>query len=368
MARGRCTVTPVNRIRVRLNGEQGYQVHVGTGLVAALPSLLARECPAHRYAVIADERVAELHGTAVMQSLAGAGLDARMFTFPAGEWNKTRETWASLTDRMLAQRFGRDAAVIGFGGGVAGDLAGFVAATFMRGVPLVQLPTTLLAMVDASVGGKTGLDVPAGKNLVGAFHAPAAVIADLGFLTTLPRPQLNAGMAEVIKHGIVADAEYFSRVDAMSAGLEDVVRRSIEIKAAIVGEDEREQGRRAVLNYGHTIGHAVEAHSGYALLHGEAVAIGMVAEARLSELMQLAQPGFCSRVRAALEKHALPVTIPDSLSREAIIEALRSDKKARADAVRFALPRDIGQMARGDDGAWTLPVEEPLIRQLLDSR
>lgn len=364
----------MNRIRVSLEGQRSYEVVAGSGVLSALPDLLREHCPAHRYAVIADHHVAELHGRTLMAGLQSAGVDAALFHFPSGEWNKTRETWAALTDRLLAARFGRDCAILGFGGGVAGDLAGFVAATFLRGVPLVQLPTTLLAMVDASVGGKTGLDVPAGKNLVGAFHAPCAVVADLALLATLPRAQLQAGMAEIIKHGVVADAAYFERVaraplaGSDAVGLEPLVVRSIEIKAGIVSDDERETGRRAILNFGHTVAHAIESLSGYELLHGEAVAIGMVAEARLANLAGVASAALEQRLRGAIEMHALPTGIPQSLSSEALIEAMRADKKVRAGAIRFALPRDLGHMARGDDGGWTLPVEEPVIRQLLDSR
>lgn len=352
----------------------GYDVLVGRGLMAGFPALLAEKAPAHRYAVIADHHVAELHGERLLVPLRTAGLDVTLFPFPSGEWNKTREQWASLTDRLLAARIGRDGAIIGFGGGVAGDLAGFVAATFQRGLPLVQVPTSLLAMVDASVGGKTGLDVPAGKNLVGAFHAPHAVVADIDLLATLPKSQLAAGMAEVLKHGVVADAAYFAEArscagDALrDAGrLEALVRRSIEIKAAIVSEDEREAGRRAVLNFGHTVAHAVEMLSGYSLLHGEAVAIGMLAEARIAEAAGIAND-VSSSLAEALERLALPLEIPADLSTDALLDAMRADKKVREGQVRMALPVSIGTMARDTIGAWTMPLEESLIRQVLDTR
>lgn len=368
----RCSFTPVNRIGVSLGGEgrRSYPVFVGAGILPTLPTLLSEHCPAYRYAVIADAHVAELHGAALMGSLDAGGLDALLLPFPPGEWNKNREQWAGLTDRMLAAGIGRDGAVIAFGGGVAGDLAGFVAATYMRGIPLAMVPTTLLSMVDSSVGGKTGLDAPAGKNLVGAFHAPHLVVADIGLLATLPKSQLTAGMAEVIKHGVVADAGYFASLENGGplaanddARLLPLVTRSIEIKAAIVGEDEREHGRRAVLNFGHTIGHAIESLSGYELLHGEAVAIGMAAEARLAGAL-----GFePRRVIELLMKMNLPVECPSSLDANRVIEAMRADKKVRGTTIRFALPRDIGVMRRADDGAWTVPVQEPLIRQVLDS-
>jgi 3-dehydroquinate synthase len=346
---------------------------VGRGLLAGLPRLLGERCPAHAYAVITDSRVAELYGARVLAALRDAGLRARLFVFPAGEWNKTRQTWAELTDALLASRLGRDGAVVALGGGVAGDLAGFVAATFLRGIPYVQAPTTLLAMIDASIGGKTGVDVPAGKNLVGAFHQPRGVVADIDPLATLPRPHVAAGMAEAIKHAVVADAAYLEALLADAAAirardldaLERVVARSVAIKDAVVADDPLEGGRRQVLNFGHTIGHAVEARSGYSLLHGEAVAIGMAAEALLAESAGIAEPGLARRVRRALEAFDLPVTVPEELSADDLLETMCGDKKARAATVRFALPASLGAMHRAADGAWTVDVGEDKILQAL---
>src|SRR5207249_9471688 len=226
------------------------------------------------------------------------------------------------SDRMLARHFGRDAAVIALGGGVAGDVAGFVAATYLRGIPYVQIPTTLLAMIDSSIGGKAGVDVPAGKNLLGAFHQPRLVVADLDVLGSLAAPQLAAGMAEAVKHGVIADRQYFDALEqehgavaAREAGaLERVVRRSVEIKAAVVAEDERESGRRAILNFGHTIGHAIEATSKFEVLHGEAVAIGMGYEARLGEALGITAKGTAERIVKLLEQLRLPVERPDGAS------------------------------------------------------
>ena len=347
---------------------------MGRGVTGRLPALLRERCPAHRYAVIADHKVAGLHGGSLLQVLAGAGLEAQLFEFPAGEWNKTRDQWSALTDRMLAAGLGRDSAVIAFGGGVAGDLAGFVAATFLRGVPCVQVPTTLLAMIDSSVGGKTGVDVPAGKNLVGAFHQPRLVLADVETLATLPRAHVASGMAEAIKHGVIRDAGYFeSLADAAAClgkdldRLEDVVLRSIAIKAAVVTEDEREAGLRAILNFGHTVGHAVESLSGFDLLHGEAVAIGMHVEARIAESSGIAAAGLADVIARQLERYALPLTVPQSLPTERLLEAMQLDKKTRAARVRFALPREMGHMAQSGDGAWTVEVDSGVIRQALDT-
>ncbi len=261
-----------------------YDVTVAAGILERLGDVVREAAPAHRYAVVTDSNVGVAYGPRVLEALGAE--HAAVFTVPAGESHKTRESWARVTDALFAARFGRDTTIVALGGGVIGDLAGFVAATFMRGIPFVQVPTTLLAMIDASVGGKTGVDTPAGKNLVGAFHQPAAVVADLRALATLPSAQLAAGMAEAIKHGVIADAGYLDSVAAVAERIDeidvggaqmlDLVARSIEIKADVVRRDERESGLRKILNFGHTIGHAIEHMSGYSILHGEAVAVGMV--------------------------------------------------------------------------------------------
>lgn len=365
--------TSPGSIRVTVAGAGAdYQVFVGQGLLARLPALLREHCPAHRYVVIADHKVAELHGAALMSALAG--VEPQLLTFPSGEWNKTREQWADLSDRMLKAGIGRDGAVLAFGGGVAGDLAGFVAATWLRGIPVVQLPTSLLAMIDSSIGGKTGLDVPGAKNMIGAFHQPRLVVADIGYLATLPRAHIAAGLAEAIKHGVIRDAGYFQLLGdatpclARDLGhLEAVVRRSIEIKAAVVAADERETGVRAILNFGHTVGHAVEALSGFDLLHGEAVAIGMAVEAGIAEAGGLGAAGLRATIVATLERYSLPSVVPAGLTSDAILELMHTDKKARGGRMRLALPRDIGTMAQSGDGAWTVEADAAVIRQALDS-
>jgi 3-dehydroquinate synthase len=352
-------------------GPASYQILIGRGLVRELEDLLHRHSPAPAYAVISDANVGRLYGEALLRQLSGGGGRAELFTFPAGERNKTRETWASLSDRMLAAHFGRDSAVIALGGGVVGDVAGFVAATYLRGVPWVQVPTSLLAMIDSSIGGKTGVDVPVGKNLLGAFHQPRLVLIDLDFLQTLPQGQLAAGLAEAVKHGVIADAEYFAFLEREhgailakdAATLERVVRRSVEIKAEVVAQDEREVGRRAILNFGHTVGHAIEATSKYEVLHGEAVAIGMVYEARLAESSRIASAGTVQRLTALLERLGLPVEHRDAPV-DALIAAMYSDKKTRAGGIRVALPSAIGT-AHGDARrGWTVSVEETQLRDL----
>lgn len=353
--------------------DASYDILVAPGLVHELDKILKQYCPAAAYALISDSHVAKVYGEDLMQRLSAAGHRAELLTFPAGEWNKTRETWASLSDRMLAAHLGRDCAVIALGGGVVNDVAGFVAATYLRGVPLVQVPTSLLAMIDSSIGGKTGVDVPAGKNLLGAFHQPRVVVADPELLASLSSVQLAAGLAEAVKHGVIADADYFGFLEGEYAAifakhapaLERLVRRSVEIKAAVVAQDEREQGRRAILNFGHTVGHAIEATSKYEVLHGEAVAIGMVYEGRLAESLGIAAPGVAQRIRAILERLHLPVERPDGSHVDDLIAAMRADKKVRAGEIRLALPRAIGS-AHGDDGhGWTVAVPEEAIRQIL---
>jgi 3-dehydroquinate synthase len=346
-------------------------VLVGAGILDRLPEVLSRSCPAARYALIADAAVADRYGTRVRHLIEQVG-PCELFTFPAGEWNKTREQWSALSDALLAAGLGRDGAVVALGGGVSGDLAGFVAATYLRGIPYVQVPTTVLAMIDSSVGGKTGVDTRYGKNLIGAFHQPRAVVADVRTLETLPAPHATAGLAEALKHGAIADAGYFARVVALREPLrrrepeawQEVVARSVEIKAAIVSADEREEDRRAVLNFGHTIGHAVEAVSRYETLHGEAVAIGMATEARLGEAAGITRSGVATTIRDALAALNLP-TEPAAGQAEAIAGAMRFDKKARGGTVRFALLEDLGVAARGKRGEWTFELPGDLVRGVL---
>jgi len=364
-------------IGIPLTADQGpsYEVVLGCGVWSRLPELLAERCPAHQYAVVSDSRVDTLYGARIGGLLESAGLHARSFVFPAGEWNKVRETWADLCDRMVAAGIGRDAAVVALGGGVVGDLAGFVAATLHRGIPWVQVPTTVLAMIDASIGGKTGVDLPAGKNLVGAFHHPRLVLADIESLATLPRNQVAAGCAEAIKHGVVADAGYADDLGRTAAAcltrsldaLESIIERSIRIKGEIVASDASERGRRQVLNFGHTVGHAVEARSGYALLHGEAVAIGMAVEAALAEATGIAARGTRARVLDLLGHYDLPSAVPETVACDDLLDAMRADKKVRAGTLRFALPAEIGRMAHGADGAWTVEVSPAEVRSALES-
>jgi 3-dehydroquinate synthase len=352
---------------------QGYEILVGSGLFGSLANVLSRFCPAHRYAVVTDDRVAELYAIRLSRMLLAAGYRTDVYAFENGEGRKTRETWALVTDAMLEAGIGRDAALIAFGGGVPGDLGGFVAATYMRGLPLVQVPTTLLAMIDSSVGGKTGVDSPAGKNLVGAFHQPRCVVIDPDLLRTLPEAHLRAGLAEAVKHGAIADPEYLGWIERSSAellaadpeALTRLIVRSVEIKGEVVGKDETEAGPRKLLNFGHTLGHAVEALSGYALLHGEAVAIGMVEEARVGERIGVTAAGTAARLRSILSKLGLPTSLPIEMNAEEVIAWTRTDKKAREGRVEYALIEGVGVPVTGRDGRYGTPVADETVLEVL---
>jgi 3-dehydroquinate synthase len=336
--------------------------------------LVREAAPAYRYAIITDDVVGPLYASRVSASFRDGRVD--ILTVPTGERNKTRESWSLLTDQLLTAGYGRDTTIVALGGGVVGDLAGFVAATFMRGVPVVQLPTTLLAMIDASVGGKTGVDTPAGKNLVGAFHPPSLVLSDPSVLTTLPPEQLRSGLAEAIKHGVIADERYFERIVsdlpallARPSGAEmlDLIARSVEIKADVVARDERESGVRKTLNFGHTLGHAIESESGYKLLHGEAVAIGMVLESALAERVGVAERGTTNRVREAVERTGLPASYPEGMDADRVLASTRSDKKARRGLAEFALPKRVGAMAGGETD-WAVRVDEGAVLAVLGEK
>lgn len=354
-------------------GVPGYDVTVGPGLLATAAETIAAVAPAFRTVVVSDTTVLAHHEAAARAALLP--LDPAWLAIPPGEAEKSRERWAWLTDALLALGCGRDTTIVALGGGVVGDLAGFTAATFMRGVSLVQIPTTLLAMVDASVGGKTAIDVPAGKNLVGAFHRPSAVIADVTLLRTLPPAHRRAGLAEVLKHGVIADAGYLADAVAAIPALTDdarwddavatdVVARSVAIKAAVVADDEREAGRRKILNFGHTLGHAIEQATEYALLHGEAVAIGMRLEAVIAERLGVAEPGTAASVAAALDAAGLPAGVPAGLSAHDLLRLTRGDKKARAGQAEYALPAAIGRMA-GAASAWGVRVPDDVALAVL---
>jgi 3-dehydroquinate synthase len=298
--------------------------------------------------VVTDENVSSLHGESMLSILRKAGFAPNLITVPAGEAFKNLETIQNLWQAFLEHGLDRKSTIIALGGGVIGDMAGFAAATYMRGVNWVCVPTTLLSMVDASLGGKTGFDLPEGKNLIGSFYPPKLVLADPELLKTLPEAEFISGMAEVVKHGIIADPELFDLcrqgLDCIKDDLEHVVKRAMAVKIKIIEDDPFEKGFRATLNLGHTVGHAVELVSKFELRHGEAIAIGMVAEAKFAERIGLAQKGLSDEITTLLEQLGLPVQIPDALPREEILGAMRVDKKKNAARIRFALPVAVGKV------------------------
>ncbi len=318
-----------------------YNVYVGTGLLGRLRELAGVD---GRIALITDSNVGSLYAQAIPDT-------ACVITMSAGEQNKTLATVNGMYEQLLAAGMDRDSMVVALGGGVVGDVAGFVAATYMRGVNFVQCPTSLLAMVDASVGGKTGVDLPQGKNLVGAFKQPTAVLADIATLQTLPSEELSAGMAEVIKHGLIGDVDLFERLESGKSfgDLQSLVTRAIRVKQLVVQEDPFEHGRRATLNLGHTFGHAIEQVSQYRIRHGEGVAMGLVAAANLSARLGYCSPDLQGRIEAALEYANLPDGIPADLPPQAQYRAMFSDKKKAAGRLRFVLLRDVGDVFVAED-------------------
>lgn len=354
---------------------RGYDITVVPGALARVAEVVREVAPAHRYALVTDSNVAPLHAAGVASQF---GADSMLTcTIPAGEQFKTRDTWTWLTDRMLESGMGRDSTVIALGGGVVCDLAGFVAATFMRGVPVVHIPTTLLAMIDASIGGKTGVDTHTGKNMVGAFHRPAAVLIDPQVLATLPLAELKSGLAEAFKHAVVADPDYFRYLALEAPGLvhggspggdfsvpEHVIQESVRIKAGVVAADEREKGARKTLNFGHTVGHAIELLSGFSLRHGEAVAVGMVLETRAGELCGITEPGTADSLAGALAAAGLPTTRPVGPSALQILEVMARDKKNRHGVTEYAVPSRIGVMAGADRG-YAVPLADAVMLEVL---
>ena len=342
-------------------GVRAYEVLVGPGLIDAAGARIAPLLKRKRTAVVVDETVQRLHGARLRASLERAGIAVEIIAIPPGEASKSFDGLADVIDRLLALALDRGDLVIAFGGGVVGDLAGFAAAIYKRGIDFVQIPTTLLAQVDSSVGGKTAIDTPRGKNLVGAFHQPRLVLADLDVLATLPDREMRAGYAEVIKYGLLGDFAFFEWLETHGpavlarepAALAHAVARSVEMKAEIVAEDEREAGRRALLNLGHTFGHALEAELGFgeALLHGEAVALGCAQAFRYSARQGLISSQDALRAERGVAAAGLPVRL-DQLSQRAggaplsadrLIEHMAQDKKAEGGALTLVLARGIGE-------------------------
>jgi 3-dehydroquinate synthase len=346
-------------------GERSYPIHIGAGLLAQTALLLPHLC-APRAAIVTDTTVAPLYLAPLTGALRAAGVNVTEVVLPPGESHKDWGNLNRIFDRLLAANCDRGTTLIALGGGVVGDVAGFAAATYQRGVPMVQIPTTLLAQVDSSVGGKTAINHPLGKNMIGAFHQPRVVLADIATLSTLSDRELRAGIAEIIKHGLLGDAAFFAwlenHVDDLlarePAALTHAIRRSCEMKADIVALDERESGMRARLNLGHTFGHAIETGLGFGVwLHGEAVAAGMVVAAELSRRLGHIQAADVSRIKALLARAGLPAALP-LLGPDLYIDLMRRDKKAVAGDIRYVLLKHVGEAMVG-------PAPDALVREVL---
>lgn len=325
-----------------------------------------------RFAIIADDNNAALYGRPLAQALTDNGLEAFVFSFPAGEHSKSRHTKELLEDQMFAKRLGRDTCLIALGGGVTTDLGGFIAATYCRGIPLIMIPTSLLCMVDACMGGKVGINVSYGKNLIGAIHHPEKILIDPATLKTQPLQTLRCGIVEMIKHGLIADQSYFASLDKHCADLlaldanivEKAIYESCRIKTALVQQDTQEQGARFLLNFGHTVGHALEHLTDYTMTHGEAVAIGLLVESHMAVQLGHLQVGALASIKLLLVKYGLPLQLPSFISPQAIMDAMTLDKKSLMGEPRFVLIKDIGRPLILE-GQYCFPVAKPIVLNAL---
>lgn len=353
-----------------------YEVRIGTGILTELVSDLRERPLGKRYAVITDSQVGQLHGDTLMEALKHAGLNAQLFVFPAGESSKNRQEKEHLEDAMLEVGLGRDSAVIALGGGVVGDLAGFVAATYMRGIPVIQVPTTTLAMADSAIGSKTAVDVPYGKNLIGAFHSPEAVYMDMNLLSTLDERNYYAGLVELIKHGFIQRPslqEYLAehKETIVSRGgaeypavMEELLYQNSAVKNDVVSQDQKENNLRKILNYGHTLGHAVEMSSNFQMIHGECVAVGIAYAAYLAQQLGLCDADWAGQQTQILREYRQGCRIPEGISTDTLIEIMKHDKKARNGQIEFVLLAGPGQPVQ-QDGDYGIPVKEDILRQTI---
>jgi 3-dehydroquinate synthase len=359
----------MKKIKVNLDKKlaNSYDICIGKSIIDRAALIMTKSNWASRYILISDSNVAALHGERVMEVLRQSGLKADLIDFPAGEGSKTIDTVLQIAHRLVGMGIDRKCGLIALGGGVVGDITGFVASIYMRSIPYVQIATSLLAMVDAAIGGKTGIDFDAGKNMLGTFYQPKAVFIDVDFLSTLPEAEFRTGLSEVIKYGIIDDAELFQTLEKERTVLgrhnpellERVIAKAGRIKKGIVEIDENERGLRRILNFGHTIGHAIEAKSGYTVSHGEAVAVGMIGSALLSEKLKYLLPDNRRRIEALIASSGLPTRLPPGMKPEDVLSGLKMDKKKEGNKIHFVLVKKIGvPFINGG-------VPEPLIRETL---
>ncbi|WP_151733215.1 3-dehydroquinate synthase [Paenibacillus tengchongensis] len=362
--------------------DHSYEIEIGEHLFPALLKDLQQGLVAgvSKYAVITDSTVEPLYGQPLLKLLREQGFVAELFVFPAGEKHKTRETKALLEDQLLERAYGRDSCIIAVGGGAVTDIAGFVAGTFGRGIPSLNVATTLLAAADASVGGKTGVNTPVATNLIGVFHQPRKVYIDLAAWRTLPPRELRSGLAETIKHACLADAEFFVYLEENMdkiispegelvlepAVCERIALQNCAIKYRVVEQDEHESNLRQILNLGHTAGRALEAVSGYTLLHGEAVSVGLVIQARLAAKLGYMTAAEAARVEALLCKAGLPTAVPAGITNRMLVDKMYTDKKVRGGRIRFVFQEGIGAMKVFAGGTYSTPVDEETVLELLE--
>lgn len=356
---------PVRPVFVNL-GPRSYTVHVGRELLAGVGTEISKKLAGLKKAVVVtDSNVGPLYAEKVLRSMHEAGIDTTLITVPAGEGSKSLTWLESVCNEMAKAGLDRKSFVVALGGGVIGDLAGFAASVYQRGIPYVQIPTTVLSQVDSSVGGKTGVNLPSAKNMVGTFHQPSHVFADLDTLDSLPKREWNEGFAEIIKHAAIKDSSMFDAIEQVAAGKGDLIgliRRNIAIKASVVESDEFERtGTRAILNFGHTLGHAIESAAGYGtLLHGEAIAIGLSAAAWLSTMISDLTSRELERIRAALTAFHLPLKMPEGLCDNDILRRMKLDKKFVQGSIRFVMIKKLGEAFVSND------VHEGHIKQALE--
>ena len=360
----------MKRIKINLDKQSSlsYEIYIGHNILDRIGLVIAKSNSAHRYIVITDSNVYALHGEKFLAVLRNMGISVDLIEFPAGENSKNVDSILTIVKKLIDLGVDRSSALIALGGGVTGDITGFIASIYMRSIPCIQIPTSLLAQVDSSIGGKTGIDLPEGKNLLGTFFQPSMVFIDLQFLNTLPDGEFNNGLSEIVKYGIIDDIELFNLLERETDGikkrspdlLETIVGRSCKIKKGIVEIDERDMGVRRILNFGHTIGHAVEAESEYKISHGNAVSVGMIASAIISEKLNHLSSEDRDRIEHLIRSVGLLDHIPESISTKGILSKIRTDKKKRGDSIHFVLLKKIGvPFINGS-------VEEALIRETIE--
>ncbi len=358
-------------VNLKQSIDNSYDIQIGRDMFGDLVSRLKENPIGYSYVIVTDSNVRNLYGEKLKSLIDGISEKTLLIDFPAGEMQKTREIKTQIEDKMLEAGFGRDSALIALGGGVVGDLAGYIAATYTRGIPYIQVPTTLVACVDSSVGGKTAVDTPHGKNLIGAFYQPESVIIDVDTLTTLGPEEIREGLAEVIKYGIIADYELFELIEKRSDDifsydidlLSLIVEKCCRIKGEVVENDEKESNLRKILNFGHTIGHAIENHSNYTLTHGNSISIGMVLEGRIAVNLGIWSEDDLERVRSVFIAAGLPVEIPFDIKPEKLISSMKIDKKSRGGVIEMCLPEAIGKIYK-IDGKYSLKIDDKIIREV----